>query len=139
MEYVKLISLRLKEFSKKYKSRKELVFFLESDPDYAAHYFNSIRCSVNNRKRIPNKNILNYFKKMFSESEFKKIIEQYEKNPYTKRTPKEKTNDMLSSKESDELRRLKRKLNRELIYEKEYELIMKGKINVEKKDHQLRY
>lgn len=138
MEYVKLISLRLKEFSKKYKSRKELVFFLESDPDYAAHYFNSIRGYVNNRKRIPNKNILNYFKKMFSESEFKKIIEQSEKNPYTKRTPKQETTEMLSSKESDELRRLKRKLNRELIYEKEYEMIMKGKINVKKKGHQLR-
>lgn len=139
MEYVKLISLRLKEFSKKYKSRKELVFFLESDPDYAAHYFNSLRVSVNTRKRIPNKNILNYFKNMFSEYEYKKILEQSENNPYTNRTPKEETNDMLSSKESDELRRLKRKLNRELIYEKEYELIMKGEINVEKKGHQLRY
>ena len=139
MEYVKLISLRLEEFSKKYKSRKELVFFLESDPDYAAHYFNSIRGSVNYHRRIPNKNILNYFKKMFSESEFKKIIEQSEKNPYTKRTPKQETTEMLSSKESDELRRLKRKLNRELIYEKEYEMIMKGRINVKKKGHQLSY
>ena len=138
MKYVKLISLRLKEFSKKYKSRKELVFFLESDPDYAPHYFNSLRGSVNNRKRIPNKNILNYFRKMFSEYEYEKIIEQSNKNPYTNRTPKEETNDMLSSKESDELRRLKRKLNRELIYEKEYEMIMKGKINVKKKGHQLR-
>ena len=138
MKYVKLISLRLKEFSKKYKSRKELVFFLESDPDYASHYFNSIRGAVNNRKRIPNKNIMNYFKKMFSKSEFNKIIEQSEKNPYTKRTPKQETNDMLSSKESDELRRLKRRLNREIIYEKEYEMIMKGKINVKKKGHQLR-
>lgn len=137
MEYVKLISLRLKEFRKKYKSRKELVFFLESDPDYAAHYFNSIRGSVNNRRRIPNKNIMNYFKKMFSEYEYKKILEQSEKNPYTNRTPKEETNDMLSSKESDELRRLKRKLNRELIYKKEYEMIMKGRINVKKKGHQL--
>lgn len=138
MEYVKLISLRLKEFSKKYKSRKELVFFLESDPDYAAHYFDSLRGSVNIRKRIPNKNILNYFKNMFSNSEFEKIIEQSNKNPYTQRTPKEETNYMLSSKESDELRRLKRKLNRELIYEKEYEMIMKGRINVKKKGHQLR-
>lgn len=138
MEYVKLISLRLKEFSKKYKSRKELVFFLESDPDYAPHYFNSLRGSVNTRKRIPNKNILSYFRKMFSEYEYEKIIEQSNKNPYTKRTPKEETNDMLSSKESDELRRLKRRLNRELIYEKEYEMIIKGKINVKKKDHQLR-
>lgn len=138
MKYVKLISLRLKEFSKKYKSRKELVFFLESDPDYAPHYFNSIRGSVNNHKRIPNKNILSYFKKMFSEYEYEKIIEQSNKNPYTNRTPKEETNDMLSSKESDELRRLKRKLNRELIYEKEYEMIMKGRINVKKKGHQLR-
>ena len=138
MKYVKLISLRLKEFSKKYKSRKELVFFLESDPDYAPHYFNSLRGSVNTRKRIPNKNILSYFRKMFSEYEYEKIIEQSNKNPYTKRTPKEETNDMLSSKESDELRRLKRKLNRELIYEKEYDMIMKGKINVKKKDHQLR-
>lgn len=138
MDYVELISLRLKEFSKKYKSRKELVFFLESDPDYAPHYFNSLRGSVNNRKRIPNKNILSYFRKMFSEYEYEKIIEQSNKNPYTNRTPKEETNDMLSSKESDELRRLKRKLNRELIYEKEYEMIMKGKINVKKKGHQLR-
>lgn len=138
MEYVKLISSRLKEFSKKFKSRKELVFFLESDPDYAPHYFNSLRGSVNNRKRIPNKNILSYFRKMFSEYEYEKIIEQSNKNPYTKRTPKEETNDMLSSKESDELRRLKRRLNRELIYEKEYEMIMKGKINVKKKGHQLR-
>lgn len=138
MDYVELISKRLKEFSKKYKSRKELVFFLGSDPDYAPHYFNSIRGSVNNRKRIPNKNILNYFRKMFSEDEFVKIIEQSEKNPYTKRKPKEETNKMLSSKESDELRRLKRKLNRELIYEKEYEMIMKGKINVKKTGHQLR-
>lgn len=138
MKYVKLISLRLKEFSKKYKSRKELVFFLESDPDYAPHYFNSLRGSVNNRKRIPNKNILNYFRKMFSEYEYEKIIEQSNKNPYTNRTPKEETNDMLSSKESDELRRLKRRLNRELIYEKEYEMIMKGRINVKKKGHQLR-
>lgn len=138
MKYVKLISLRLKEFSKKYKSRKELVFFLESDPDYATHYFNSLRGSVNNRKRIPNKKILSYFRKMFSEYEYEKIIEQSNKNPYTKRTPKEETNDMLSSKESDELRRLKRRLNRELIYEKEYEMIMKGKINVKKKGHQLR-
>lgn len=138
MKYVKLISLRLKEFSKKYKSRKELVFFLESDPDYAPHYFNSLRGSVNNRKRIPNKNILSYFRKMFSEYEYEKIIEQSNKNPYTNRTPKEETNDMLSSKESDELRRLKRRLNRELIYEKEYEMIMKGKINVKKKGHQLR-
>ena len=138
MKYVKLISLRLKEFSKKYKSRKELVFFLESDPDYAPYYFNSLRGSVNNRKRIPNKNILSYFRKMFSEYEYEKIIEQYNKNPYTKRTPKEETNEMLSSKESDELRRLKRKLNRELIYEKEYEMIMKGRINVKKKGHQLR-
>lgn len=138
MKYVELISIRLKEFSKKYKSRKELVFFLESDPDYAPYYFNSLRGSVNFRKRIPNENILNYFKKMFSESEFKKIIEQSEKNPYTKRTPKQETTEMLSSKESDELRRLKRKLNRELIYEKEYEMIMKGRINVKKKGHQLR-
>lgn len=138
MKYVKLISLRLKEFSKKYKSRKELVFFLESDPDYAPHYFNSLRVSVNNRKRIPNKNILGYFRKMFSEYEYEKITEQSNKNPYTKRTPKEEPNDMLSSKESDELRRLKRRLNRELIYEKEYEMIMKGKINVKKKGHQLR-
>lgn len=138
MKYVKLISLRLKEFSKKYKSRKELVFFLESDPDYAPYYFNSLRGSVNNRKRIPNKNILSYFRKMFSEYEYEKIIEQSNKNPYTKRTPKEETNEMLSSKESDELRRLKRKLNRELIYEKEYEMIMKGRINVKKKGHQLR-
>lgn len=138
MKYVKLISLRLKEFSKKYKSRKELVFFLESDPDYAPHYFNSLRGSINNRKRIPNKNILSYFRKMFSEYEYEKIIEQSDKNPYTNRTPKEETNDMLSSKESDELRRLKRRLNRELIYEKEYEMIMKGKINVKKKGHQLR-
>lgn len=138
MKCVKLISLRLKEFSKKYKSRKELVFFLESDPDYAPHYFNSLRGSVNNRKRIPNKNILSYFRKMFSEYEYEKIIEQSNKNPYTKRTPKEETNDMLSSKESDELRRLKRRLNRELIYEKEYEMIMKGRINVKKKGHQLR-
>lgn len=138
MEYVELISKRLKEFSKKYRSRKELVFFLDSDPDYAAHYFNSIRGSVNNRRRIPNKNIMNYFKKMFSEYEYKKILEQSDKNPYTNRTPKEKTNEMLSSKESDELRRLKRRLNRELIYEKEYEMIMKGKINVKKKGHQLR-
>lgn len=138
MEYVKLISFRLKEFSKKYKSRKELVFFLESDPDYAPYYFNSLRGSVNNRKRIPNKNILSYFRKMFSEYEYEKIIEQSNKNPYTNRTPKEETNDMLSSKESDELRRLKRRLNRELIYEKEYEMIMKGKINVKKKGHQLR-
>lgn len=138
MKYVNLISLRLKEFSKKYKSRKELVFFLESDPDYAPHYFNSLRGSVNNRKRIPNKNILGYFRKMFSEYEYEKIIEQSNKNPYTKRTPKEEPNDMLSSKESDELRRLKRRLNRELIYEKEYEMIMKGKINVKKKGHQLR-
>ena len=138
MEYVKLISSRLKEFSKKYKSRKELVFFLESDPDYAPHYFNSLRGSVNNRKRIPNKNILSYFRKMFSEYEYEKIIEQSNKNPYTNRTPKEETNDMLSSKESDELRRLKRRLNRELIYEKEYEMIMKGKINVKKKGHTLR-
>ena len=137
MKYVKLISLRLKEFSKKYKSRKELVFFLESDPDYAPHYFNSLRGSVNNRKRIPNKNILSYFRKMFSEYEYEKIIEQSNKNPYTNRTPKEETNDMLSSKESDELRRLKRRLNRELIYEKEYEMIIKGKINVKKKGHQL--
>lgn len=135
MKYVKLISLRLKEFSKKYKSRKELVFFLESDPDYAPHYFNSLRGSVNNRKRIPNKNILGYFRKMFSEYEYEKIIEQSNKNLYTKRTPKEEPNDMLSSKESDELRRLKRRLNRELIYEKEYEMIMKGKINVKKKGH----
>lgn len=138
MKYVKLISLRLKEFSKKYKNRKELVFFLESDPDYAPHYFNSLRGSVNNRKRIPNKNILGYFRKMFSEYEYEKIIEQSNKNPYTKRTPKEEPNDMLSSKEDDELRRLKRRLNRELIYEKEYEMIMKGKINVKKKGHQLR-
>ena len=138
MKYVKLISIRLKEFSKKYESRKELVFFLESDPDYAPHYFNSLRCSVNNRKRIPNKNILSYFRKMFSEYEYEKIIEQSNKNPYTNRTPKEETNDMLSSKESDELRRLKRKLNRELIYEKEYEMIMKGRINAKKKGHQLR-
>lgn len=138
MEYVKLISSRLKEFSKKFNSRKELVFFLESDPDYAPHYFNSLRGSVNTRKRIPNKNILSYFRKMFSEYEYEKIIEQSNKNPYTKRTPKEETNDMLSSKESDELRRLKRRLNRELIYEKEYEIIMKGKINVKKKGHQLR-
>lgn len=138
MEYVKLISSRLKEFSKKFNSRKELVFFLESDPDYAPHYFNSLRGSVNTRKRIPNKNILIYFRKMFSEYEYEKIIEQSNKNPYTKRTPKEETNDMLSSKESDELRRLKRRLNRELIYEKEYEMIMKGKINVKKKGHQLR-
>lgn len=138
MKYVKLISLRLKEFSKKYKSRKELVFFLESYPDYAPHYFNSLRGSVNNRKRIPSKNILSYFRKMFSEYEYEKIIEQSNKNPYTKRTPKEETNDMLSSKESDELRRLKRILNRELIYEKEYEMIMKGIINVKKKGHQLR-
>lgn len=137
MKYVKLISLRLKEFSKKYESRKELVFFLESDPDYAPHYFNSLRGSVNYRRRIPNKNILNYFRKMFSDYEFKKIVEQSEKNPYTKRTPKEETNDILSSKESDELRRLKRRLNRELIYEKEYEMIMKGHINVKKKGHQL--
>lgn len=138
MDYVELISLRLKEFSKKFNSRKELVFFLESDPDYAPHYFNSLRGSVNQRKRIPNKNILNYFRKMFSEYEYEKIIEQSNKNPYTNRTPKEETNDMLSSKESDELRRLKRRLNRELIYEKEYEMIMKGKINVKKKGHQLR-
>lgn len=138
MEYVKLISLRLKEFSKKFKSRKELVLFLESDPDYAPHYFNNLRGSVNTRKRIPNKNILSYFRKMFSEYEYEKIIEQSNKNPYTNRTPKEETNDMLSSKESDELRRLKRKLNRELIYEKEYEMIMKGRINVKKKGHQLR-
>ena len=138
MEYVKLISSRLKEFSKKFNSRKELVFFLESDPDYAPHYFNSLRVSVNTRKRIPNKNILSYFRKMFSEYEYEKIIEQSNKNPYTNRTPKEKTNDMLSSKESDELRRLKRRLNRELIYEKEYEMIMKGKINVKKKGHTLR-
>lgn len=138
MEYVKLISLRLKEFSKKYKSRKELVFFLEQDPDYASHYFDNLRSSVNTRKRIPNKNILSYFRKMFSEYEYKKILEQSEKNPYTNRTPKEETNEMLSSKESDELRRLKRKLNRELIYEKEYEMIMKGRINVKKKGHQLR-
>lgn len=138
MEYVKLISSRLKEFSKKFNSRKELVFFLESDPDYAPHYFNSLRGSVNTRKRIPNKNILSYFRKMFSEYEYEKIIEQSNKNPYTKRTPKEETNDMLSSKESDELRRLKRRLNRELIYEKEYEMIMKGRINVKKKGHQLR-
>lgn len=138
MKYVKLISLRLKEFSKKYKSRKELVFFLGSDPDYASHYFNSIRGAVNNRKRIPNKNIMNYFKKMFSKSEFNKIMEQSEKNPYTKRTPKQETTEMLSSKEDDELRRLKRRLNRELIYQKEYELIIKGKINVKKKGHQLR-
>lgn len=139
MEYVELISKRLKEFMKKYKSRKELVFFLESDPDYASHYFNTIRGSVNNRKRIPNKNTLNYFKKMFSKSEFNKIVEQSEKNPYTRRTPKQETIEMLSSKEDDELRKLKRRLNRELIYEKEYEMIMKGKINVKKKSHQLRY
>lgn len=138
MDYVELISKRLKEFSKKYKSRKELVFFLGSDPDYAPHYFNSLRGSVNTRKRIPNKNILNYFRKMFSEDEFVKIIEQSEKNPYTNRTPKQETTEMLSSKEDDELRRLKRRLNRELIYEKEYELIMKGEINVKKKGHQLR-
>lgn len=138
MDYVELISLRLKEFSKKFNSRKELVFFLESDPDYAPHYFNILRGSVNHRKRIPNKNILNYFRKMFSEYEYEKIIEQSNKNPYTNRTPKEETNVMLSSKESDELRRLKRRLNRELIYEKEYEMIMKGKINVKKKGHQLR-
>lgn len=75
---------------------------------------------------------------MFSEYEYEKIIEQSSKNPYTNRTPKEETNDMLSSKESDELRRLKRRLNRELIYEKEYEMIMKGKINAKKKGHQLR-
>lgn len=138
MKYVELISKRLKEFSKKYKSRKELVFFLESDPDYAPHYFNSLRGSVNNRKRIPNKNILSYFRKMFSEYEYEKIIEQSNKNPYTNRTPKQETTEILSSKESDELRRLKRKLNRELIYEKEYEMIMKGRINVKKKGHQLR-
>lgn len=138
MKYVKLISIRLKEFSKKYKSRKELVFFLESDPDYDPHYFNSLRGSVNNRKRIPNKNILSYFRKMFSEYEYKKIIEQSNKNPYTTRTPKQETTEMLSSKEDDELRRLKRRLNRELIYEKEYEMIMKGRINVKKKGHQLR-
>lgn len=46
---------------------------------------------------------------------------------------------MLLSKEEDiRLRRLKRKLQRDLIYEKEYEMIMKGQINVKKKGHQIR-
>lgn len=136
--YVNLISERLKEFINKYDSRKELVFFLESDIDNATSYFDCLRNSVNIRKRIPNKNIMNYFKKMFSKDEIVEITKQYYKNPYANRAPKE-TNHTMSSKESDELRRLKRRLNRELIYEKEYEMIMKGQINVKKKGHQINY
>lgn len=76
---------------------------------------------------------------MFSDEEFSTITEQARKNPYTKRTPKDSTIMMLSKEEDIRLRRLKRKLQRDLIYEKEYEMIMKGKIDVKKKGHQINY
>lgn len=139
MYYVYLISKRLVEFKKKYKTRKEIVTFLRSNPETAHHYFNTIRNAVNVRKRIPNKDTLEYFKNMFSDEEFSTITEQARKNPYTKRTPKDSTIMMLSKEEDIRLRRLKRKLQRDLIYEKEYEMIMKGKIDVKKKGHQINY
>ena len=76
---------------------------------------------------------------MFSDEEFSTITEQARKNPYTKRTPKDSTIMMLPKEEDIRLRRLKRKLQRDLIYEKEYEMIMKGKIDVKKKGHQINY
>ena len=138
MYYVDLIIKRLVEFKNKYKTRKELVTFIGANPETAHHYFNTIRNAVNVRKRIPNKDTLEYFKNMFSDEEFSTITEQARKNPYTKRTPKDSTIMMLSKEENVRLRRLKRKLERDLIYEKEYEMIMKGQINVKKKGHQLR-
>ena len=138
MYYVYLISKRLVEFKKKYTTRKEIITFLGVNPETAHHYFNTIRNAVNVRKRIPNNDTLEYFKNMFSDEEFSTIVEQAKKNPYTKRTPKDSTIMMLSKEEDIRLRRLKRKLQRDLIYEKEYEMIMKGQINVKKKGHQLR-
>ena len=137
MYYVDLISNRLVEFKEKYITRKEMVRVLGSNPETAHHYFNIIRNAVNVRKRIPNKDTMEYFKHMFSDKEFSMIIEQSKKNPYTKRTPKDSKIMMLSKEEDIRLRRLKRKLQRDLIYEKEYEMIIKGQINVKKKGHQL--
>ena len=139
MYYVGLISNRLVEFKKKYITRKEIITFLGVNPETAHHYFNTIRNAVNVRKRIPNKDTMEYFKHMFSDEEFSMIVEQSKKNPYTKRTPKDSTIMMLSKEEDIRLRRLKRKLQRDLIYEKEYEMIMKGQINVKKKGHQIDY
>lgn len=138
MHYVDLISNRLIDFKKKCGTRKDMVNKLQSSQETAHHYFNTIRNAVNIRKRIPNKDTIEYFKNMFSEEEFSMILKQCKKNPYTKRTPKEETVELLSKKEDNRLRRLKRKLQRDLIYEKEYEMIMKGQINVKKKGHQLR-
>lgn len=118
-----------------------MITFLGVNPETANHYFNTIRNAVNVRKRIPNNDTLEYFKNMFSDEEFSTIVEQAKKNPYTKRTPKDSTIMLLSKEEEEEdirLRRLKRKLQRDLIYEKEYEMIMKGQINVKKKGHQIR-
>lgn len=139
MYYVDLISNRLVEFKKKYITRKEIITFLGVNPETAHHYFNTIRNAVNVRKRIPNKDTMEYFKHMFSDEEFSMIVEQSKKNPYTKRTPKDSTIMMLSKEEDIRLRRLKRKLQRDLIYEKEYEMIMKDQINVKKKGHQIDY
>lgn len=139
MYYVDLISKRLVEFKEKYITRKEMVRVLGSNPETAHHYFNIIRSAVNVRKRIPNKYILEYFRNMFSDEEFSIITEQTRKNPYTKRTPKDSTIMMLYKEEDIRLRRLKRKLQRDLIYQKEYEMIMKGQINVKKKGHQIDY
>lgn len=139
MYYVDLISNRLVEFKKKYIVRKEIVTFLGANPETAHHYFSIIRNAVNVRKRIPNKDTMEYFRNMFSDKEFSMIMEQSKKNPYTKRTPKDSTIRMLSKEEDIRLRRLKRKLQRDLIYEKEYEMIMKGQINVKKKGHQIDY
>lgn len=138
MYYVYLISKRLVEFKKKYITRKEIITFLGTNPETAHYYFNTIRNAVNVRKRIPNNDTLEYFKNMFSDEEFSNIVEQAKKNPYTKRTPKDSTIILLSKEEDIRLRRLKRKLQRDLIYEKEYEMIMKGQINVKKKGHQIR-
>lgn len=138
MYYVYLISKRLVEFKKKYITRKEIITFLGVNPETAHYYFNTIRNAVNVRKRIPNNDTLEYFKNMFSDEEFSTIVEQAKKNPYTKRTPKDSTIMLLSKEEDIRLRRLKRKLQRDLIYEKEYEMIMKGQINVKKKGHQIR-
>ena len=138
MYYVDLISKRLVEFKKKYITRKEIITFLGVNQETAKHYFNTIRNAVNVRKRIPNNDTLEYFKNMFSDEEFSTIVEQAKKNPYTKRTPKDSTIMLLPKEEDIRLRRLKRKLQRDLIYEKEYEMIMKGQINVKKKGHQIR-
>lgn len=97
---------------------------LKKDFDTVSPTLNSVYSSFRNN-RLPGPIMLIYFKRVFDENKLNYWIEQSSKNPYVRKDHCKK----VKKDESKEVRRLRRKMQMEELYEKENLLEYLGELD----------